>query len=514
MDQIIKTAKGSKSRESSGDRNKTRDPSRERSNVESEQEKLRNEQDLHEVSSINNYDVIKAIVARILINQNILNRKAKIEIEHDIDSYYYNFPEQESQISEEQVRTTVEDRLKGFEKELLQKKLDYANNIQQVQPPQFAQISRKNEDRLTSHKYIWQGKNKFAGEKNQSVVELLTHLNSVQNMLKMCEAEFKNFMLQNLTKEVFTQVRQEFHAGSNVGTVYTLLQVLYNKEDSPTAYKDKLKAYKATKADTMHSAFATVRKYTTLSLDPSLSENMRNQLLNIESVYQFINCLPPKSKLIVQENLNKWQQSETDIPDAHKFFASLAIFRDSIDRDIAQNGVNNNHTRSSRYNTYALDRTEEEHFFEEQEQATEYASSEDEDGFEEEYIPKKYLMAMIRNQNRTKFSPRGNNRGRPGSYSRNQRSNHTSSRDRNQRGFQNYRESGSKYCSLCGATSHNSVDTCYKMRDDNFKIVSIVPIQKPCSVCKNKLNKDLFHPEKFCFLRDSLKKFKNQKSQQ
>ena len=52
------------------------------------------------------------------------------------------------------------------------------------------------------------------------------------------------------------------------------------------------------------------------------------------------------------------------------------------------------------------------------------------------------------------------------------------------------------------------------MRDDNFKIVSIVPIQKPCSVCKNKLNKDLFHPEKFCFLRDSLKKFKNQKSQQ
>ena len=83
MDQIIKTAKGSKSRESSGDRNKTRDPSRERSNVESEQEKLRNEQDLHEVSSINNYDVIKAIVARILINQNILNRKAKIEIEHD-----------------------------------------------------------------------------------------------------------------------------------------------------------------------------------------------------------------------------------------------------------------------------------------------------------------------------------------------------------------------------------------------------------------------------------------------
>ena len=60
----------------------------------------------------------------------------------------------------------------------------------------------------------------------------------------------------------------------------------------------------------------------------------------------------------------------------------------------------------------------------------------------------------------------------------------TSGKDRNQRGSQNYRESGSKYCSLCGATSHNSVDTCYRMRDDQYKVVSIVPIQKACSVCK------------------------------
>ena len=505
MDTIIKTVKN-KSRESSNERSKSSERQK-----ETDYEKRRNEQDMEEVSSITNYEMIKAIMARILINQNILNRKANIGIEHDLESYYYNFPEQENQMSEEQVCSTVNNRLKGFERELVQKKLNYANHSQQVQPPEFALFPREAKDKLTSHKYVWQGKNKFAGDKHQSVTELLTHLNSVQNLLKMCEAEFKNFMLQNLTKEVFTQIRQEFKAGSSVSTVYTLLQVLYNKEDSPAAYKDKLKGYKATKADTMHSAFATVRKYTALSMDPTLSENMKGQLLNIESLYQFINCLPLKSKLKVQEKLGEWQQSTEDIPDTHEFFASLAIIRDIVDRDIALNGANVN-TRPNRYNTYALNRTEEiDEFFEDQDQATEDASSEDDQ--EEEYIPKKYLMAMIRNQNRSNYSPRGNTRGRSNFSARgNMRQNNNFGKYKNQRGNQNFRESGSKYCSLCGATSHNSVDTCYKMRDDNFKIVSIVPIQKACSVCKTKLNKELFHPEKFCFLRDSLKKFKRQKT--
>ena len=513
MDAIIKSARGNKSRDSSNERNKTRSPSRERQR-ETDEEKMKNELDMQDISSINNYEVIKAIIARILINQNILNRKAKIEVEHDLDSYYYNFPEQDQQISEEQVNTTVDNRLKGFESELLQKKLNYANNIQQIQAPTFYSTPRKTEDKLTTHKFCWQGKNKFSGEKHQNVLELLNHLNQVQNWLKMCESEFKDFMLQNVTKEVFTQVRQEFNAGSSVSTVYTLLQVLYNKEDSPAIYKDKLKNYKATRTDTMHSAFAMVRKLTTMSLDPTLSEQMRNQLLNIESLYGFVNCLPLKSKLLVQEKLSKYQQSQPEIPDTHKFFASLVIFRESIDRDIAQNGVNP-HTRPSKYNTYALDRTEQEHNTEEQEITTDYASSEDDRDENEEYIPKRYLMAMIRNQNRTRGTTRDNHRGRQGTSGRtNFRSGNNQEKDRNHRGPRNFRESGSKYCSLCGATSHNSVDTCYKMRDDNFKIVNVVPIQKSCSVCKDRLHKELFHPEKFCFLRDSLKRFKKQKTPQ
>ena len=362
MEAIIKTTKAIASRESSGERNRNREQSRE-INQESDYDKMRNEQDMQEVSGINNYEVIKAIMARILLNQNILNRKARIDIEHDLDSYYHHFPEQDNQISEEQIQSAMDTKLKGFERERVEKKLNYANNTQQVQAPDFALTSGKNEDKLTSHKYIWQGKNKFSNEKHQNITELLTHLNSVQKLHKMCEEEFKNFMLQNLTKDVFTQVRQEFQAGSTVSTVYTLLQVLYSKEVSPATYKDKLKAYKATKADTMHSAFSTVRRLASLSMDPTLS--------------------------------------------------SVATMRDTVDRDIAQNGVST-HTKPNRYNTYALDRTEEEYVSDEPGLDDDYTSSEDKLEPGEEYIPKKYLMAMIRNQNRANFPSRGNNRGQPG----------------------------------------------------------------------------------------------------
>ena len=129
MEAIIKTTKAIASRESSGERNRNREQSRE-INQESDYDKMRNEQDMQEVSGINNYEVIKAIMARILLNQNILNRKARIDIEHDLDSYYHHFPEQDNQISEEQIQSAMDTKLKGFERERVEKKLNYANNTQ------------------------------------------------------------------------------------------------------------------------------------------------------------------------------------------------------------------------------------------------------------------------------------------------------------------------------------------------------------------------------------------------
>ena len=173
MEAIIKTTKAIASRESSGERNRNREQSRE-INQESDYDKMRNEQDMQEVSGINNYEVIKAIMARILLNQNILNRKARIDIEHDLDSYYHHFPEQDNQISEEQIQSAMDTKLKGFERERVEKKLNYANNTQQVQAPDFALTSGKNEDKLAckfihgSHTLICSNNERYSRQRHCS----------------------------------------------------------------------------------------------------------------------------------------------------------------------------------------------------------------------------------------------------------------------------------------------------------------------------------------------------------
>ena len=65
---------------------------------------------------------------------------------------------------------------------------------------------------------------------------------------------------------------------------------------------------------------------------------------------------------------------------------------------------------------------------------------------------------------------------------------------------------GKKYCSLCGGSSHNASETCYKMKTDSNKIVEVIPTFDPCKTCLSRLDKKLYHPDKFCFLRPTYPK--------
>ena len=55
-----------------------------------------------------------------------------------------------------------------------------------------------------------------------------------------------------------------------------------------------------------------------------------------------------------------------------------------------------------------------------------------------------------------------------------------------------------QYCTLCGSSTHNASDICYKMRNENNEIVPVPPSFAPCEICL-KLSKTLYHPPEFCF---------------
>ena len=492
--------------------------SRDSSTEDSRNQNIRDQQimddQIAEVQSMQGNDTLKAILGKILINQNILNRKNKVDIDHDIGDHFYNFREPRTEFSPEQIEKTVKDGLKTYEEGQLQKKLNFATQNNGFEIPTFSAVPREAKERAMIHKYVLQGKNKFSGEKGQSVIELLTHLNSVQKMLKMCEEEFKSFLLQNTTKEVFSTCRNEFMAGSSVKTIYNLLQVIYSTELTCEEAKKKLFQYRATKKDNMYTAFATIRKLCSSSIDTFLHPEDRNRTLEQESTRQFIRCLPEQSQTMVELKLADWRSQHGYVPKTEEFFLSLAPLRIAIDKDIAANGAIV-HTPARKYHSYQIDKGQNQYYENEDQDWNEIM---DQDCYEDDYCSDDQdhmdQDMHLFNINKRGTNPRGRKpfRGRGmksrGNYNFSTRPSNMVSYSNDPNKGKKLRDSGSKYCSLCGLSSHNASDRCFRMRDDNNKIIDVVPVQRECSVCQEKLSKALFHPEKYCFLRPELRKYR------
>lgn len=492
---------------------RSRDSSSESARNQEIRDRQREEDLLQEFQNLNTNDELKSIVCRILLNQNILNRKNNVDIEHNVGDYMYNFPQPSQMVSEEQIKNTVQDSLKTYEEGQIQKKLNFCLQNDSICPPEFSPYPRENKDKIMTHKYVLQGKNKFSGDKHQSVSELLTHLNSVQNMLKMDEEEFKGFLLQNTTGNVFDTCRNEFRAGSDVATIYNLIQVIYNKEMSPEEARRKLAVYKATKKDTMYTAYSTVRQLVSASIDSWIEPTMKREMLEHDSIRYFSRCLPPYSQTQVDLKYNEWKSTIAGIPKTQDFFRSLNPLKAIIDRDIATNGAQI-FSQGRRYHTHALD-MESERFSGFHDMENFYKDKEMEI-YENQYgVPRLDTFAITSNRSKTNgkkpmknFKYRGANMRTSPSTNPNRmplgKPNRSLSTIRS-----NFRSTGSKYCSLCGNTSHNASDRCFRMRNDQNKVIDVTPVQKACDTCKAQLGKELFHPEKFCFLRDALKRFRN-----
>ena len=489
--------------------------SRDSSTEDSRNQALRDQQILDdqiaEVQSMQGNDSLKAILGKILINQNILNRKNKVDIDHDIGDHYYNFKEPQPGYSPEQIQSTVKEGIKTFEDGQLAKKLNFSTQNNGFEIPTFNPVPREPKDKAMIHKYVLQGKSKFSGEKGQSIIELLTHCNSVQKMLNMCEEEFKSFLLQNTTKEVFNTCRNEFLAGSDVKTIYDLLQVIYSNEMTPEDAKKKLFQYKATKKDNLYTAFATVRKLCSASIDVFLHPEERNRYLEQESTRQFIRCLPDQSQTMVELKLSDWRATFGTVPKTQQFFKTLAPLRVAIDKDIAANGAAVN-PPMRKFHSYQIDKetttfpdTEDLDWYEQLEndyENSDYYSDDQESG------EQKHLFSINRGgaNSRGRKSFRGTGTKQRQGYNSNRKPNNPGTYNQTKNNI--FKESGSKYCSLCGMSSHNASDRCFRMRDDKNKIIDVVPVQRECSVCQQKLKKNLFHPERYCFLRPELRKYR------
>ena len=495
-------------------RGNSREASRERAEIR-ERERTEEINMMRELNQ--NHELgLKEILGKVLLNQNILNRKNNVDFEYNVTDFCLNFPEELGPlgITHDELEDSMKVKLENFEENLLKKELNYGKLGDKIQAPTFSYECKplKSTDKQNLHKFVLQGKQKFSGAHDQNIAETLEHINFIQGCSKMTEEEFLQFFVKNFTRDAFDNVTAEIKAGTKICTIYNLLQVMYNKDPSPGEAKEKLKNFKAKKTDSTITILTTVRKLTNQSFADWLASEQKNLIVESESIYQFINAFPETSKRFLTDQLNRFKSKLNSPPTLSEFYELNNSYLPTLDKDIKANGVSSPfHTKSNRYHSYAIQQNE-----------TGDNSMGSADDFSEssglDFPPVYHSNAINRGNSRPN---RGYGRGQ-GYTSNRGNSSFQNGRGRyNNNGSYGNRPMGSgykpntmstnsnaKYCSLCSGHTHNASDGCYRMKDDSNKVVPVVPIQMACPVCKSRLGKNLFHPEKFCFLRDSLKRFK------
>ena len=489
-------------------RGSSRDASRERAERK-EKERAEEIDMMKELNETHNLG-LKEILGKVLLNQNILNRKNDVNFEYNVTDFCLNFPEglEPAGISHDELEDNIKEKLENFEGDLLKKELNYGKLGDKIQPPTFSYDCKplKPNDKQNLHKFVLQGKSKFSGAHDQNIAETLEHINFIQGCARMNQEEFLQFFVKNFTKDAFDNVTAEIKAGTKICTIYNLLQVMYNRDMNPGEAKEKLKNFKARKTDTTLTILTKVRKLTNQSFADWITSDQKNLVVESESIYQFINAFPETSKRFLTDQLNRLKSKSKKPPTLSMFYEMNSSFIPTLDKDIKLNGVSSPfHGKPNRYQSYAIQHNEKDNdvdSFDQDDDALETYKGMD--------FPPVYHSNAI---NRGNFRPnRGSNRGRGNtSYRGNSsfqngrgRFNNNSSNPKFRGGHGNkpdgYRYqppvssyNNAKYCSLCSGQTHNASDGCYRMRDDSNKIVPVVPIQMACPVCKSRLGKNLFH---------------------
>ena len=63
---------------------------------------------------------------------------------------------------------------------------------------------------------------------------------------------------------------------------------------------------------------------------------------------------------------------------------------------------------------------------------------------------------------------------------------------------------GKKYCVFCASFSHSGAEGCESLYTDSLAAAKATPTQQSCQTCKDKLNRDLHHPQRLCPLRQTM----------
>ena len=376
------------------------------------------------------------------------------------------------------VQQQIDKQNQNFELALLEKELDYHKYNQAIFPPSYFS---PNATLLTPSKLTEISKiipkssvGKFSGaeKSNPNVIEFLTNINHQQSILKMSEAEFKNFLLRNCTGLAYTLLLEYINYGHSISEIYANLMTLFDHRISSQRAREQLVNMSCHRNITLSELAANIMILGSRVASRIPPGESRNSVYNSETCSALIHTLPSFSSGIASNayaNLAAKLQAQ---PSFCQLIRALNRYTESINSDIKKNGslqpLRNNYferTNSSKINS---------------------SQKKELDLFS----PQKY--------NKEKGNYPRSSRAVTRSYDDRKRSNYV---DRPKReNFMDDKRKGKIRCTLCGG-NHLAENGCYRMRDDNNKLIRVVPSMRPCHICKEKANETLYHGPDVCFRR-------------
>ncbi len=323
------------------------------------------------------------------------------------------------------------------------------------------------------------GRDKFTGHPNQGpdIQEFLHAMNMAQSKCKLSLPEFLEFLTHSCTKEAHSFVRALVEEKATPETIYFKLLILYDQSPAPEAAKQLLLDYKVKRNENLAIAQAYILDKASIIAKICISDKEKKLITDFEGIQALPRALPPRSAAEVNKQYRILMTEFHRPPTFIELVSSLDGLRVSIDDDIKQNGAWTNKIHPSRYinprfktNTFST---------------------------------------RVNNNNKT-YNPRSYShpppihRGHRSLPYQNKRPTYNVNNLNTQRPNTNQFMNKNLSCILCGRTGHTAVQQCYQLRDAEGKNVpNVSPSQEPCPTCLKVSNKRLFHPEKYCFIKNA-----------
>ena len=459
------------------------------------------------------------LLLRMSAMNNELCRKLKVESvdQPDLKETCIRFMEA-MKLEKDMINSRVSKATKGIENSILNKELNYHSVNASVQPPVYFSseavitTGRKLQDVLKT--FPTKSTERFNGTaQGINVLEFLHAMNSAQAIMKLSKEEFLQILLKCVSGKVYTLVSECVNYGNDVGDVYHSLITLYDTRMTSADARKMLMNFRAMRNQSLMKVQSQVMEYASRVASDLPVGSSRTHMFNIEANNGLVRCLPHNSATIVSNVINSLCARLQRNPSYVEVIKTLHKYADTINQDIARNGVHvskNSHgngysiSSKSNFKVYSMekrqarsDSTRGKHFRGNNNNREKsgaptmrrHYTSNDSKRFHVNAMNTYHKNRDVRGQDRT--------------YNMNS--------DRN--GFKKGQKSTFKgtYCSLCGSRSHSAENICFKMKDENSRVIEVVPTFYPCEYCLKNVGKKLFHPINLCFnKREKERENKNQ----